>query len=92
MVILKLAKMNTLLLLDIRDDLVFDKHSGDMIGFTYLGDITNHLVDFEKNIFHDKPVKPKTMLVFMVRGLFTSPYAQFPCAELRGDLLHDSFW
>ena len=35
------------------------------------------------------------MMVFMVRGLFSSvkfPYAQFPCAAVSGDLLYDPFW
>ena len=35
------------LLLDemhIREDLVYDKHTGELIGFTNLGDIANHLL------------------------------------------------
>ncbi len=72
----------TLLLLDemhIHEDLVFDKPTGAMIGFTDLGDINNHLVQLEKSLEDDKLVKPKlakTMMVFMVRGLFSS--LQFP--------------
>ncbi len=44
------------------------------------------------------PVQPqpaKTMMVFTVRGLFNSlqfPYAQFPCAEVSGELLYHPFW
>ena len=37
----------------------------------------------------------KTMVVFMVRGLFSKLqflYAQFPCASLSGELLYDPFW
>ena len=37
----------------------------------------------------------KTMLVVMVRGLFSSlqfPYAQFPCASLSGDQFFPVFW
>ena len=91
----------TLLLLDemhIREDLVFDKHSRALIGFTSLGDITDHLIKFEESLTEDKLPKPKlakTMMVFMVRGLFSSlqfPYAQFPCSDLSGDLLYDPFW
>ncbi len=36
-----------------------------------------------------------SMLVLMVRGLFSRmmfPYAQFPCAKLRGFELFDVFW
>lgn len=90
-----------ILLLDemhIREDLVFDKHTGSMIGFTELGKVTMHLLEFEHQLQSDEVVKPelaKTMLVFMVRGLFNSlqfPYAQFPCADLSGDMLFEIFW
>ena len=36
-----------------------------------------------------------SMLVLMVRGLFTHmqfPYAQFPCTALSGDMMFDPFW
>ena len=39
--------------------------------------------------------KLKTMMVFMVRGLFGShqfPYAQFACADITGEMLYDPFW
>ncbi len=44
-----------LLLLDemhIRQDLVFDKHTGDMIGFCNLGDVNEHLSQFEQSLSH----------------------------------------
>ena len=37
----------------------------------------------------------KTMIVFMVKGLFTSlafPYAFFPCATVSGDMLYKPLW
>ncbi len=40
-----------LLLLDemhIREDLVYDKHSGELVGFTNLGSINSHLDAFEQ--------------------------------------------
>ncbi len=45
----------------------------------------------------DEPSEPvaKTMLVLMVRGLITKlefPYAQFPCCDVTGDQMFDSFW
>ena len=67
----------------IREDLVYDKHTGRMIGFVDLGSINNHLVRFEQSIEgnNDKePVLAKSMMGMMVRGLFTQlrfPYAQF---------------
>eukprot|EP00731_Ephydatia_muelleri_P032133 Em0023g640a len=89
------------LLLDemhIRDDLVFDKHSGNLIGFTDLGDISNHLSRFENSLEEDGPTQPqlaKTVLVFMVRGIFSKlqiPYVQFSCTDLSGVHMYDPFW
>lgn len=83
----------------IREDLIFDKHSGKLIGFVNLGDVNNHLLKFEQSIqsVGSKLTKPlaKCMLVFLVRGLFTNlqfPYAQFATSSLSGDLLFQPFW
>ena len=110
MMLFKAAKVETcpqreklvLLLLDemhICEDIVYDKYSGEMIGFSNLGDINEHLLDFEQRMRSDKPAaqpsSAKTMMVFMVRGLFNSlqfPYVQFPCPELTGELLYEPFW
>ena len=103
------ASINTLeewqkcviLLLDemhIREDLVYEKHSGALIGFMNLGEVNNHLLAFERSVSaNQSSLEPlsKSMMVFMVRGLFTSlhfPYAQFPCASITGDLLFNPFW
>ena len=90
-----------LLLLDemhIREDLVYEKHSGALIGFTNLGEINEHLLAFQRSVSTDQsspePLS-KSVMMFMVRGLFTSlhfPYAQFPCASITADLLFDPFW
>ena len=90
-----------ILLLDemhIRQDLVFDKHSGEMIGFCNLGEINNHLLAFEQSLSKSEISSPKlakTMMVIMVRGLFSKlqfPYVQFPCADISGDMLYEPFW
>ena len=90
-----------LLLLDemhIREDLVYDKHSGALVGFTNLGTIMMHLLNFEKEVAGEEPPSTqlaKTVMVFMVRGLFNSlqfPYAQFPCGDLSGEQLFDPLW
>ena len=76
-VILLLDKMH------IRQDLLFDKHTGNLIGFTNLGVISDHLSEFKQTLQDDGTTLPhlaKTMLVFMVRGLFSKlqfPYIQF---------------
>ncbi len=51
-----------ILLLDemhIRQDLVFDKHTGAMIGFCSLGDINDHLLKFEQSLNNSDPISCK---------------------------------
>ena len=90
-----------LLLLDemhIRQDLVFDKHSGQMISFCNLGEVNDQLLAFEQSLSEGEPSSPdlaRTMMVFMVRGLFSKlqfPYVQLPCGNISGDLLYEPFW
>ena len=89
-----------ILLLDemhVREDLVYDKHKGELIGFTNLGDINDHLDAYEKALSGDQepPSLAKSVLVFMVRGLFTKlqfAYPQFPCSSLAGEKLFKPFW
>ena len=81
----------------IKEDLVYDKHTGKMIGFVDLGDINNHLTAFEKSLDEDNEsaVLANSMMVMMVRGLFTRlqfVYAQFPCASIVGEQLFRPFW
>ena len=84
----------------VKEDLVFDKHTGALVGFTNLGDINQYLRQFEQSLESPSDaVTPdglaKSMLVIMVRGLFSRlnyPYAQFPCANLTGDVLFDPLW
>ena len=90
-----------LLLLDemhVCEGLVYDTHCGELIGFTNLGNINGHLDAFEQALTSnsvDQPALAKTVMVFMVRGLFSKlqfAYAQFPCSQVRGDKLYDPFW
>ena len=93
-------EMCTLLVFDemhIREDLIYDKHSGALVTFANQGDISNHLTAYEQSLLESPPCEPmaRTMMVFMVRGLFSKlqfPYVQFHCAQLTGDLLFDPFW
>lgn len=88
------------LLLDemhIKEDLVYDKHSGEMIGFVNLGEINNHLMAFEQAVKgeEDDDTLANSMMVIMVRGLFTPlrfPYVQFPCNKITGAMLFSPFW
>lgn len=79
---------------------MFDKHSGNLIGFTDLGDISNHLSRFEHSLEEDGPTQPqlaKTVLVFVVKVFFSKlqfPYVQFSCTALSGVhmYMYDPFW
>lgn len=95
-----------ILLLDemhIREHLIFDKHSGAITGYANISDIVTHLAEFESQVDADDSDQQsseshklaKTMMVFMVWGLFSSlqfPYAQFACADITGEMLYDPFW
>ena len=82
----------------VKEDLVYDKHSGALIGFVNLGETNQHLLEFQKAIEGDNTdseALAKPMFTFMVRGLCTRlefPYAQFPCADVSAELLFDPFW
>lgn len=81
----------------IKHELVYDKHEGSLIGFVNLGETNNQLIEFEVALSGEgcQNLLAKTMLVFMVRGLFQKfnyPYAQFACSNLTGDLIFDPLW
>lgn len=74
----------------VKEGLYFDKHTGMLVGYADLGEINNLLLDYEQQ-YNGSGRMPrplaKCMLVFMVRGLFTSlkfPYVQFPAAKTKG--------
>ena len=59
----------------IKDDLVFDKHTCELIGFINCGDINSHLDDLEQqcnSAENEIRSVASHMLLFMVRGLFLS--------------------
>ncbi len=83
----------------IKEGLVYNKHNGELIGYRDLGDINNHLLQLEKEYQNQNHVQSQqfasTMMVVMVRGLFTSfifPYASFPTSNLTGEQLVPIFY
>jgi hypothetical protein len=82
----------------VKDELVYDKHTGHVMGFVNLGDINSHLLAFEQSISQGSTPPPSlatTVMVFMVQGLLSPlsfPYVQFPCHKVTGQLLFDPFW
>ena len=53
-----------------REDLMYDKHTGSLIGYTDLGGVNNHLLAFERSLdgSPDQLAPAKSMLTFMVKG------------------------
>ena len=86
----------------VKEELVYSKHDGRLIGFVDLGNINNHLAQFEASINDDSddtnsyalPLA-NSIITFMVKGLFTSfqySYTQFPCSALVGEQMFNLFW
>jgi len=80
----------------IKEGLVYNKNEGRIVGFVDLGEVNNTLASFEQSLAqltnHAHLPIAKHMLVFMVRGLFTSlkfPYAQ---EDLIADSLFPGMW
>uniref|UniRef100_A0A1X7TDM4 Transposable element P transposase-like RNase H domain-containing protein n=1 Tax=Amphimedon queenslandica TaxID=400682 RepID=A0A1X7TDM4_AMPQE len=83
----------------IKENLVFNKVTGELVGFCDVGDINNHLLLEESykrdgtevnDMHHWTPTLAKTMLMITVQGLFTNftfPYASFPSTNLTGEQL-----
>ena len=75
----------------VKEGLVFNKQTGSLTGFVDLGDITNHMDNFEEK----EHKVAKTVVVIMVRGLvsdLTFPYAMFAAASLSGANLFPLLW
>lgn len=77
----------------IKDDLVYDKHTGDVIGFVNLSNVNNHLMQFGQS--STCMSLATSVLVLMVRGLFIRleyPYASFPTTGITGDAMFPIIW
>ena len=83
----------------IKEGLVYNKHTGELAGYCYLGEINNHLVCLEQEYQGMNHTTTKqlasTMMVLMVRSLFNSftfPYAFFAASHLTGEQLVPVFY
>ena len=80
----------------VKEDLVYNKHSGELVGFANLGETNEQLLQFQREKDGTTPALAKTMFVIMVRGFFVRlnfPYVQFPfTTAMSGDLLFDLVW
>ena len=78
----------------IKEDIVFDKHSGNIIGFCNLGSINDDLLKAERDADAHPPVS-KQILAVMVRGIFFKfdfPLAHFSTEGITADLLFPIVW
>ena len=82
----------------IKEDLAYEKASGELIGFVNLGNINEHLTQLQQQVLEDSvtsPVLATSVFVLMVQGIFTSlkfPYASFPCKSTCSDQLVPLFY
>ena len=82
----------------VKEGLVYNKESMDIVGFVDVGDRSEHLQAYERACNEEAQQKPQIathILMFMVRGLFSGlcfPYTQFPCASLSADQLYPLVW
>ena len=77
----------------VKEGLVYNKTSGEIVGFTDIGDINQQLLRLEQE--SDHPPVAKHILVLMVRGLMFKlefPYAHFGTRSITGDLIHPIVW
>ena len=81
----------------VKEGLVFDKHSCNLVGFTNIGQINDDLNQVERECDEENPPSNVAthMLLFMIRGLFTSlefPYAHFATTGATADMLYPIVW
>ncbi len=80
----------------IKEDLVFDKHTCTLVGFTNVGEINDVLDKVEQQADKKSHCNVSThMLLFMVRGMFSTlefPYAHFATRGISCDSLYPIVW
>lgn len=90
------------LLLDemkLKENLVYDKHEANVIGFVGIGDFNNQITELEKECsssdFGPHESIATHTLVLMVRGIFSKlefPYAHFLTKDLTGEQIFSIVW
>ena len=72
---------------------MYNKHFGEIIGFTNLGDVNDQLLRLEQEDEH--PPVAKQVLALMVRGVMFKlefPYAHFGTRGISADILYPIVW
>lgn len=81
----------------IKENLVYDKYTGCVVGFVNLGDINNDLSALERRMKDDSEQAPiaNHLLVLLVRGIFFKlefPFAHFGTVGVTADQLFPIIW
>ena len=81
----------------VKENLVYDKYTGGVVGFTNLGSINDELLNLERECQDDQTPSPVAthILVLMVRGIFFKlefPFAHFATRGVTADLLFPIVW
>ena len=79
----------------IKSDLVYNKHSGELIGFIDLGDIDNEIQNMEESVKNENKPLARYVLVLMVRGVSSNlkfPLAHFATNGVTSDQLFPILW
>ena len=75
-------------LMKVKENLVYDKYAGEIVGFTSHGTVNDQLVQLERKCQADShPQLAKQVLVLMIRGIFFLPYAHFGTLGVTGYIL-----
>lgn len=78
----------------VRESLVYDKHTAQVIGFAQLGNLNDQLDEMEKSDV-ERPSIATHILGIMVCGVFSNlhfPYGHFPTTDLTGGKLFPIIW
>ena len=90
-------KKHVVVLLDemkLKENLVYDKHEANVVGFVDVGDFNNQIIELEECSSSDVSLLLH-VLVLMVRGIFTKlefPYAHFLTKDLTGEQIFSIVW
>ena len=81
----------------VQQNLVYNKHTGKIVGFVDLGQINNDLIEVElkKESESARPPVADSVLAIMIRGIFVHlnfPYAYFPSKKLNGEQIYPIIW
>ena len=79
----------------IKESIVYDKHSSNVIGFVELNDVYDQLFQLEHNDGDKSRPIATHILAIMVRGIFSDikfPFAHFPTKDIAGDHLFSVMW